>query len=270
MRRWVAALVVLCALLFGASAHASPVDAERPVAPTDGWSGSVDGRAALSAGNVDRVDLGGAAAVHWQSFFDPRPDDPLPFLRSRWTSLADGALATLGDRRFVQRSFAHTRFTHMPHRRIGIDGFAQVQADAFTRLRLRIITGVGGRVVAVHRRAFQLWGGLAYMPEYERNDTLPGDPHPARTVNHRGTSYASFLLRPFSEGSLALRSTLYAQPRLDDPSDLRLLHHVRLEASAAPRLTIGFETQVVHDTRPPRGVAPTDLTVRSVLRLRIP
>lgn len=270
MSRLLALVASAWVLLIAAPTQASPVDAERPVAPAPGWSGSVDGRAALSAGNVDRVDLGGATALHWQSFFDERSDETLPFLRSRWTALADGALATLGDRRFVQRSFAHTRFTHMPRPRVGIDAFAQVQADAFTRLRLRVITGVGGRVVAVHRRPFQLWGGLAYMPECERNATLPGDPHPAQTVNHRATSYASFVLRPFAGGSLALRTTLYAQPRLDDPSDLRLLHHVRLEASAAPRLTIGFETQVVHDTRPPRGVAPTDLSVRSVLRLRIP
>lgn len=270
MSRLLALVALACTLLSAGRLRASPVDAERAVAPTPGWAGSLDGRATLSAGNVDRVDLGGAGALHWQRFFDERPGDSLPFLRSRWTLLADGALATLGDRRFVQRSFAHTRFTHMPHPRVGLDAFAQVQADAFTRLRLRVITGVGGRVVLMHRRPFQLWGGLAYMPEYERNDTLPGDPHPARTVNHRGTSYVSFVLRPFAEGSLALRSTLYAQPRLDDPTDLRLLHHVRLEAAAAPRLTLGFETQVVHDTRPPAGVVPTDLTLRSVLRLRVP
>jgi len=265
MRRRVSLVGLVGMLAVPTVAQASPVDAERPAPTTGGWTASVDGRAAVSAGNVDRLDLGGAGQVQWQTLYPGTP----PLLRTRWVALADGALATLGDQRFVQRSFAHTRFTHMPRPRVGVDTFAQVQADAFTRLQLRVVLGAGTRVVAVARPRLQLWGGLGYMPEYERNDTLPGDPHPAETVNHRATSYASFQLQPFAEGSLVLRSTSYAQPRLDDPTDLRLLQHVQLEAAAAPRLTIGFEVQVVHDTRPPLGVIPTDLSLRSVLRLRV-
>ena len=265
MRRRVGILGLFWLLVGPRLALATPVDAERPAPATPGWSASIDGRAALSAGNVDRLDLGGAGQLQWQTL----QPGTLPLLRARWVALADGALATLGNQRFVQRSFAHTRFTYMSRSRVGVDTFAQVQADAFTRLQLRVVVGAGTRVVAVARPRLQVWGGLGYMPEYERSDTIPGDPHPAETVNHRATSYASILLQPLEQGSLVLRSTTYAQPRLDDPTDVRLLQHVQLEAAAAPRLTIGFEVQVAHDTRPPWGVVPTDLSLRSVLRLRV-
>ncbi len=271
--------VLTASMLLGLArpAEANPVDAERVPSPAPGWSGAIDGRAAVSAGNVDQVDLGGAGEVSWQRLY-PEAADGGPsrapgapaFMRSRWTLVGDGNLISLGERRFVQRAFVHARFTHMVIPRLGVDGFAQAQANAFTRLQLRVVAGAGGRVVAVNRDRLQIWAGLAYMPEYERNDTLPGDPHPAETINHRASAYASWQLRPFAQGSLTLRSTTYAQPRLDDASDLRILQHVQLEASAAPRLSIGFDVQVAHDTRPPRGVSPTDLTLRSVLRLRVP
>ncbi len=258
--------------LIGQDAYGNPVDAERPVGETPGWSGSVDGRAALAVGNIDRVDLGGSLGLHWQSF-QPAPErssaDAPPWLRQRWTLLADGALATLGSRRFVQRSFVHGRSTTMVWPRVGFDAFAQAQADAFTRLQMRLVAGAGVRVVALARSRAQVWSGAAYMPEFERNDILPGDVHPAATVNHRLSAYASFAGRPLAEGSLTVRATGYVQPRLDDGTDLRTLGHVALEAAAAPRLAVGFEGLVVHDTRPPGGVAHTDLLVRGFLRVRV-
>ena len=259
-------------------ASASPVNAEnlRTDSETQGWSGSVDVRGNGSVGNVRRLDLGYGGAVKFMTHHpegvgygrqQPPPDAP-PFFRDRWLTTVAGGFVRAQTHTIVSRAFGHTRYTRMWIPRVGTDVFLQGQYDARMRLRLRVVAGVGARVDAVHRAPIRIWFGTGYMPEYEVNDTLEGAPHPARVVNHRWTSYGVVHLSPFRDARLALRDTVYVQPRFDDFTDIRVLQHVQLESAVTPMFALGTELQANYDSRPPAGVVPWDLSVGGYLRLR--
>lgn len=274
----VLAAVLLLVGWWAGPALASPVNAERLRSDpgTDGWSGSLDVRAALARGNVERLDLGYGGGVQYLTHHPagvgfgsrPTPVGAPPFFRDRWTLLVNGAFGQVADNTIVNRGFAHTRYTRMWIPRLGSDLFVQGQYDQITRLRSRVVGGVGLRVDAVHRRVIQIWAGTAYMPEYEVNDTVEGDPHPERVVNHRWTSYGSIQLVLFPEGQLMVRNTAYVQPRFDAFDDVRVLENLQLEAAVTPVLALGADFLLQYDSDPPQEVVPLDMTLGSYLRLR--
>lgn len=259
-------------------AASSPVNDEnlRLDTTNEGWMGSLDSRASGSRGNIDRLDVGYGAGAQWRTHHPPGvgfgryPVAPgsSPFFRDRWLFTLDGGLVRIAGNTFLNRGFAHTRYTRMWLPRLGSDVFLQGQYDQITRLKLRVVGGVGARVDLVHRRVPQLWLGTGYMPEYEVNDTLEGDPHPAHVLNHRWTNYAVGQLRLFPGHELVIRETTYLQPRFDRPADLRVLQHVQLEARVSPRLAIGTEGLLLYDHAPPAAVQPLDIRGSGYVRLR--
>jgi putative salt-induced outer membrane protein YdiY len=152
-------------------------------------------------------------------------------------------------------------------RRAGPEVFVQAQYNAFTNLRSRMLTGAGGRFDFIHRNLLGVWGGTGYMIEYEVNAVEPSDPHPSETFNHRWTSYLSTRFNLIGD-QLQFGSTTYVQPRFDDYSDIRLQMGAQLEAKVGPVFALGADFEVRYDSRPPRGIADTDITLSSYLRFR--
>jgi len=274
-----ALLVVVLALMVPSGASASPVNSEqlRPDLGTTGWSGLVDGRAALSRGNVDRLDLGWSSGVQSMRQYETgdvpnaRPGAPSLF-RDRVLLLGDLALGRLAGNDYLDRGFAHARYTAMFHPRIGLTIFTQAQYDQFTRLRARFIAGAGPRAVLINRVHVQSWAATAAMAEYEVNATVPGDPHPARILAPRWTSYWTLQARTSDgagQGGVLVRNTIYAQPRFDRPADIRVLENVQLEVSARPWLAMGLSFLLLYDSRPPEQVQGLDLRLGSYLRVRL-
>src|SRR5690606_20183156 len=140
--------------------------------------------------------------------------------------------------------------------------------NEFTRLSRRLLLGGGLRVDPVNRRRLQIWLGKGYMTEFERNNVLDIDPHPAEVINHRWTSYGVPQARLW-DAAVVARSTTYAQPRFDDFTDIRVLESFQLEARAVPVLALGLELEVQYDSRPPlaSGVAPLDVLLTSYVRI---
>jgi hypothetical protein len=261
-------------------AHAGPVNAERlrGEAPANGWLASLDARFALARGNVDRLDLGYGGLLQYQTlhpagvgFGRRRPVAGAdPFFHDRWLLLTDGAFTRVSGNSIINRGFAHARYTRMWIPRLGSDLFVQEQFNEFTRLKARIVGGVGARIDAIHRRIVQSWLGSGYMAEYELNDTVLGDPHPSRVVNHRWTNYGVLQIR-LLDRTLVFRNTVYAQPRFDDFTDIRVLDNAQLEARVAGGvLAVGLDFGLEYDSRPPQEIQRLDLALGSYVRLRIP
>jgi hypothetical protein len=270
---------VLAVLVVPGLAAANPVNAEKLLSdPEDGgWSGSLSSSLALSRGNVERLDLSFGGGVQFWTLYPegagyrrrPAPEGAPPFFRDRWVLVANGSFVRVSLREVANSGFTHMRYTRMWLPRLGSDLFVQGQYNEMTLLRSRTLAGLGVRFDPVHERVIQLWGGSGYMAERERIDTVAGDLHPSRVVNHRWTSYAVVQLRLY-RSTVVMRNTLYAQPRLDDFGDFRLLESLQIEARAAPILAFGVEFEAQHDSRPPLTVQATDLHVRSYLRLTAP
>lgn len=259
-------------------ALASPINAEKLLDDphAGGWSGSLSSSFAVSSGNIDRLDFSAGGGIQYWTLHPAgagqrgraAPVGAPPFFKDRWVLIANGAFVRFSLREVVNYGFAHTRYTRMWWPRLGSDVFAQAQYNELVLLRSRALVGAGVRVDPVNRRVLQVWGGSGYMAEREKNDTIPGDPHPSLVVNHRWTHYAVVQLRLWNAAIVA-RNTLYAQPRFDDFGDVRILESVQLEARATPVLALGVEFEAQHDSRPPLTVQHTDLHVGSYLRVGV-
>ncbi|MCX4242743.1 DUF481 domain-containing protein [Paraliomyxa miuraensis] len=271
-------ILLLVALLLPAPAIASPVNAEKLLNdPRDhGFSGSADVSVALQEGNVRRLSLGAGAGIQYWTLhpegvgFGKRPVPPgvPPFFKDRWVLIANGQFVRVSLDDVANSGFGHMRYTRMWLPRLGSDVFTQAQYNAMTRLTRRLLAGLGLRVDPVHRRRLQIWAGTGYMTEFERNDVVPEDPHPARVINHRWTNYV-VLQTQLWDSAVVARSTTYAQPRFDDFGDIRVLESIVLEARATPVFALGIEFEAQYDSRPPlvSGVLPLDLILTSYVRI---
>ncbi|MEM9453680.1 MAG: DUF481 domain-containing protein [Myxococcota bacterium] len=268
------------ALLVGgpAIAQANPVNAEKLLTDPEegGWSGSLSTNFALSVGNVDRLSLGFSGGLQYWTLYPegvgyrdrPAPSGARRFFRDRWVLITNAAFIRVGDNDVVNNGFAHTRYTRMWRPRVGSDFFAQSQYNEFKLLQQRSLGGLGIRVDPINQRAAQVWAGTGYMAEYERNNIDPAiDPHPARVVNHRWTSYAVLQLRLWDSAFVA-RNTTYFQPRFDDFADFRLLEALQMETRAGV-VALGVEVELQYDNDPPvvSGVVPLDVFVINYLRI---
>ena len=107
--------------------------------------------------------------------------------------------------------------------------------------------------------------GLALMGEHEalRSDGLPDAGKV--TTDLRVSTYLA--LRVAVMKHLDATETLYVQPRLDDPADLRALSETSLTAKANATVSLGLAFSVAYDSRPPVSVRPLDTTLKTTLQV---
>lgn len=267
-------LVLLGVLaLTPSSARANPVNAEvlRPNPFREGWSGGLDGSFAISRGNIELLDVGGAGRVQYQTLHPQAVQAEgtaarVPFIDQRVFLTVSGRFAERAGSPFINQAFEHLRWTGMWRKRVGSDVFAQYQFNELQRLRGRAVTGVGARFEIVHQPVFMLWAGSGYMFEYDRIDVLAGASDSPEAYQHRWTNYLTMRVAAF-EGQLLLQNTLYYQPRFDAFADFRLLEELEALAKVTEVFGLGATLSVLHDSAPPTGVRDTDLRLMSTGRI---
>jgi hypothetical protein len=275
-RRWqrfaaVASAVATLALSAGAARAQVNAEALRPNLLKPGFSINLDGTLSLARGNIDLFDLTAAGRVQYQTLYpvmeSPSGEAPPPFVRQRVFVAGSGRYSDAFGRAVVSQTYLHMRWTAMWHPRVGSDVFIQHQNDRFFRLQRRSLAGAGVRVEIVHEPRAMVWGGSAYMLEYERINVLPGALDAPQTVNHRWTNY---LTGRFAVGDyLLLQSTTYFQPRFDDFKDYRVLEVLESLGKVTDLLSFGVTLTVLHDSAPPTGVKDTDLRLSTGVHLTL-
>ncbi|MEM7051001.1 MAG: DUF481 domain-containing protein [Acidobacteriota bacterium] len=180
--------------------------------------------------------------------------------------VANGDFAEESGERSERRSFAHLRWVWYHSSKLSWETFLQNEFNEFTNLDSRYLLGAGGRWTLVKKPRRELFLGLGLMAESERLDVPEDGPDERSSETWRATSYLSWKWRLKSEGS-SLINTLYVQPELDDPSDLRLLNELDLQVPLGERLSLSLAAVVQHDSEPPAGVEETDLSITNSLRL---
>lgn len=229
-----------------------------------GLSLGADGSLVMSRGNVVYLEAGGTVRAQWQSLHAP-DDTGEPWVKQRVFVVGSARYAETARGPFVSQTFAHARWTAMWHPRFGSDVFAQHQTNQFLRMRARAVGGPGVRVEAVRSRHFAVWLGSAVMLEYDRLSALEGSTEALESFDVRWSSYLTLRLAALSD-RLLVQNTTYAQPRFDLFADTRLLNETEVMAKMVDALMLGFTVSVLHDTRPPLGVVPTDVRLFATLR----
>jgi len=247
-------------------------EALRPRVVDDGLSLGAELSLGLAKGNVDFLDLGATVRVVYETLRD-KTDEPGPrFSSQRVFVMASGRYAertALGEetaKPYISQTFVHARWTAMWRERFGTEVFAQVQTNEFLRLRSRALGGTGLRIDLVHREGLQLWAGTGTMLEHNRIDVAPGAPDPETELSHRSTSYLAVRAEPRAK-SVLFQLTSYLQPAWARPEDLRTLTELETQVKVTDVLALGQALSLLHDTRPPTGVRPTDLRLTASVKV---
>lgn len=178
--------------------------------------------------------------------------------------IGDGQLAEENDRKSQNQAFSHLRGVWRVARRVQVEGFLQYEFNEFTRLDRRYLAGGGGRFALLAGEHRSIFLGTGLMFESERLDLAPDSPEERRVEAVRSTSYLAVKLR-FPARGVLLSGTLYVQPRVDQPSDVRFLQEATLQVPLNRHLALGLELTVRYDREPPLGVDEQDLALTHYL-----
>lgn len=211
----------------------------------DGVGGQLELKLNWREGNNPIVDVGGAGSLI------VRRDKLLGLL------LARGAYGRTRGLTLTKRSFEHLRT------RVTLDcvwrweAFAQHEYDQFRRLALRALAGTGPALQILNEKMLALLAGAAYVLELERLDrraeTIDAG---RRTTAHRASFYLTG--REVLGAGVEMIETLYIQPRIDRPSDVRLLAELAIQSKLASRIALKNSLTVAYDATPPDGVERYD------------
>ena len=249
--------LVLLTLLVAAPAAAQIVNVQSVFtddAPL-GVSGGIDAAVDWRTGSNDFLALRGALAGQWRGE------------RGQVLALARGEYGLSQGLTTLNRVLEHLRYRHSLTERWGAESFLQHEYDGFRRLQLRALLGAGPRFRLIREEKLNLALGLALMLEHER---LRQDDQPdagARTTDLRLSSYALAGL-PVAE-NVELTETVYVQPRLDAPADLRVLNETALVVRPNAHFSLGLAFVLTWDRRPPASIAPLDTQLRTTLGFKL-
>ncbi|MCE9579425.1 MAG: DUF481 domain-containing protein [Deltaproteobacteria bacterium] len=258
---WRVYLSLLVVIALGRAAHAQIVDVQSMIGQDvkDGPSGKLDTSVDWRTGNTRRLRVAGAVVARW------RAGDHLVFGIARGEYGRSAGVAPAVQVTDASRDFEHLRYRWQATTRLAPEAFAQHEADRFRRLRSRALAGAGLRVRVTQSAQWSVHVGAAVMLEYEwlTRDDLP-DAGTA-TTDARLSTYAVALWK--LNDDVGASETIYVQPRLDAPRDIRLLEEAALTAKLAKQVAFRFALVIARDSRPPPGTAKMDTGLQSGLQV---
>jgi hypothetical protein len=251
-RSW---LVIAAIVVLATTAHAQIVNVQGALAKppaSDGATGQVELKLNWREGNNPLFDIGGAGSVVGRS------GTLLGLL------LARGEDGTSRGITLTRKTFEHARARIELDTRWRWEAFAQHEYDQFRRLSLRAVGGTGPALQIIDDKAIGLLAGAAYLYEYERLDTRPGTIDAGlRTTTHRASVYLTGHEEPGT--GVLIVETVYAQPRLDRPGDLRVLGELSVQSKLASRIALKDSFTVAYDRTPPDGVQRYDTQLEAAV-----
>jgi hypothetical protein len=272
-----------------AASLAAPLDARAQVNTENlrkrikvvGYSLIIEGSLTGDTGNTEGISVGGGLG----GGFAKDPHLLFGYARFDYTKYA-GVTS-------VDKTFAHLRYNYEFASWVWGELFAQAQSDAFQRLALRNLFGVGPRFRVIHTappapaaaagatpeaakaaaasaaaQSFDVYAGTSYM--FERDAIAPqagavGPEDRRIQVWHRWNNYVTVQWEMDPRAILA--TTIYVQPAFNDFGDVRLLSETLLTFKVTKVFTAGIAASVRYDSEPPTGVLTTDTEIKNTLAL---
>jgi len=247
-----AAVVALCAA--PASAQIVNVQNLAGKAVDEGLSGSVSLRFDLRMGNTQIL----MSSAGLTTFY--KMGDDIILFTARGAYGLKGTPNGWNDEPYIERIFEHVRYRRELNDTVSVEAFGQHEYDRWRRLRIRTLAGAGPRFdVPVSETAHAAFG-IAYM--FQGEELLkpkPGDIE-GFYAEHRLSSYITGSMK--LTDNAAISGTIYAQPRLDDWSDIRSLIDGVLTVALTRKLGLSVKCVLALDSRPPEYVRGYDLNTR--------
>lgn len=244
------ALVILLAMTAEARAQIVNVQNVLAKAPeSDGLAGQVELKLDWRTGNNTLFDVGAAGS--------------LIVKRGRFLGLviARGEYGTSAIATFKRKTFEHARARVAIDCRWKWEAFVQHELDGFRRLTVRALAGTGPALQIFDEQGVSMLAGVAYMLEYERLDERMGAADAGeRSVAHRASAYVTSAQKLGESATLV--ETVYFQPRIDEPSDYRVLGEIAVTSKLSKHVALTDGFVAAYDQTPPDGVKPYDTQLR--------
>jgi hypothetical protein len=242
------AIAALCCTAARAQVNTEPL---RKKIKATGWSVSIQGSLDAREGNTTGVDASAGGGTGFQT------GRHMAFI------FGSAEFARYNDTTSIDNSFVHARYNYEFLSWLWGEAFAQAQTDQFQRILLRDLVGVGPRFAIYQSKDFDVYFGTGWMVEHDTIDVLPGSNDRADYYAHRWNNYVSINYQLDTRVTFA--STLYAQPRWNDFSDVRMLEETALIFKITKVLSAAITGSYHYDSQPPAGVKTTDIDVKNVL-----
>lgn len=214
--------------------------------PEPGWSGEIETRLALAEGNSDYLELSAGGALQVVAG------------RHRVRTLVSERLRRASGEKVAEDFLVHARHNYSLTAALKTLAFAQNQVNPFRRLARRTLFGAGLRWDFVRADAWDAGLGVSYMLELER---LTDDPAGGTETEHRASYFLTVIGR--ATGTLRVDVSAFFQPLLDDYTDSRAYASASARVDVVGGLDLLVALGLLHDSDPPAGVEPTDLTLSS-------
>lgn len=249
----VSTLAVLLLLLVPAPCEAQIVNVQSVLATEaqEGISGSIKTSVDWRTGNVDILrltGLGTARFKHGQHLV---------------VAILKGDFGKASGTRYLAKSFEHIRYRLHLSDLVTFESFVQHEYDQFRRLELRALLGIGAALRLLSSKRYNLSWGVAYMPEYERIRDDDESDAGAEYINNRVSSYILGAIE--LNKRVQLVQTIYAQPRVDELDDIRLLSESQFVVQITERLAQTTAFVAAYDSRPPAAIEKLDTSLKSSL-----
>ena len=219
----------------------------------DGLGGALESELAGGFGNVDAFLFEGEGRVYWTR----NPHHVLVFGNAAFASeraVLDGPAPA---RPLLAKVFQWENASQV-YLGYGIDisrlwrieGHGQLQHDRFLLLLHRRTLGLGARLALWDgdRGGGHLGGGWMSEVEVSSRRLITGEA--PRRHRHRASTYVS--THAAFGSATELLATVYAQPALVQPSDVRVLAEVDLNVALGANLQAGLELELRYDSQPPQ------------------
>ena len=257
-------LTVLVALMGAVFLMGTVLDAQAQIntermrsMDADGTHTTIGGNVALMSGNNNVLDVGLSARFDWRT----GPHYSFVVAQSNFAERRrDGESI-----RFRDQSFTHVRYNYDFTPRVTGEGFTQVERNDFTLLQFRLLVGSGPRIAWLDTDRVFLYQGTALMFEQEDRDERRVVNYPSHQALVRWTNYVNVRVQ-IADGT-SIQNTVYAQPRVTDFGDVRLLNEAVLAVRITPYVTLRTTLNLNYNRQPPDNIDPLDVTLRNGIQV---
>jgi hypothetical protein len=247
---------LLILFLLSSTAAAQIINVQPLVAKHEmkkGLEVAIDGSLDWRTGNVDLLLAAGNLVARYRNG------------RHHLFLLGHAEIGIRAGTQFLSKDLEHLRYRVQVWGPFDLEAFLQHDRDEFRRVALRVVWGGGTRLRLIMTRRIELAIAVAYLGEYIQ--LREDDKYDAGAIRlmHRASTYATFLVR--INKTFTLLETVYAQPRLGLPQDVRLLEDLELSASVTDHFAMKVGWALAFDNVPPIGVTPLDTSMRVAFQL---
>ncbi|AKU94512.1 putative outer membrane protein [Labilithrix luteola] len=166
----------------------------------------------------------------------------------------------------VDRWVAHARYNYDLSRLLALEALVQEQHDTFRRMALRGTYGLGVRFRFIETDDLEVFYGATFILEQDVVSSTDTEPLETELFERFGNYVGiNAWLNPLMRAT----AVLYAQPRIADWGDFRILHEASISFQITKLLAAKISGSVYVDTEPPSTVLPYDVEVKNSIELRL-